>query len=243
MSGFRLKLSLLVFSLLPILVGLAIWQLSRYQDKKELEQVYENRRQLPPVTLSKLAEYQDPLYLPVEVTGKFDPTRYFLLDNQVWQGRAGYELIMPFKTDDDRWLLVDRGWIPMIHRDTWPKVNTEKSTQTIKGLVYRTFGKPFLLSEDIWGEGWPKRIQAIDFQRMKNALNLSMGDFTLVLDPGQPTVNQVRPLILNMKSDRHLGYAFQWFAMALVLMSLYVYRMRSGGRSSHDRNNHNRSAL
>ena len=157
MSGFKLKLSLLVFFLLPLLVGLGVWQLTRYQDKKNLEQVYENRRQLPPVSLALLDTYEDPLYLPVEVTGTFDSARYFLLDNQVWQGQAGYELIMPFRTTEGRWLLVNRGWIPMIQRDLLPEVKTEIAEQTLKGTIYRTFGKPFLLSDDPWSDDWPKR--------------------------------------------------------------------------------------
>ena len=241
MLGFKLKLSLLVFFLLPLLIGLGVWQVTRYQEKKDLEQVYENRRQLSPVSLSQLDVYQDPLYLPVEVTGTFDPIRYFLLDNQVWQGQAGYELIMPFRTNSGRWLLVDRGWLPMTQRDVLPMVNTEPVEQTLKGTIYRSFGKPFLLSEDQWRDDWPKRIQAIDFQRMNKALNESVGDVTLVLNPGQPTAKQVRPLTLNMKSDKHLAYAFQWFAMALVLIGLYIYRMRTGSRNNIKNNNSGRA--
>lgn len=231
MFGFKLKLSLLVFFLLPLLLGLGIWQYTRYQEKKSLEQVYENRRQLSPVALSQLKTFEDPLYLPVEVTGRFDASRYFLLDNQIWQGQAGYELIMPFQTRDGQWLLVNRGWIPMTQREVLPEVNTEIAEQTLKGVIYRSFGKPFLLSEDHWSNEWPKRIQAIDFPRMKSSLGGLVGEFTLVLNPGQPSTEQVRPLSLNMKSDKHLAYAFQWFAMAFVLVGLYIYRMRAGSRN------------
>ena len=226
MSGFKLKLSLLVFCLLPILVSLGVWQLSRYQDKKALEQVYESRRQLSPLSLSDLKDYADPLYLPVQVTGRFDADRYFLLDNQVYQGQAGYELIMPFQAEDGQWLLVNRGWIPMVSRDVLPEVVTDTSLQTIQGLIYRSFGDAFLLSEDIWSQDWPKRVQAMDFQRMKDVLDVPVMPNTLVLGQGQPAVEQVRPIVLNMKSDKHLGYAFQWFSMALVLLVLFFYRLR-----------------
>ena len=239
MSGFKLKLSLLVCCLLPLLVGLGVWQLSRYQDKQTLEKMYDERRQLPPFPLSKLDDYPDPLYLPVEVTGRFDTAQYFLLDNQVWQGQVGYELIMPLQTSDGQWLLVDRGWIPMSDRSVLPEITTNRDLQVIQGITYRSFGKPFLLSEDHWSPDWPKRIQAVNFQRMRDALGYPIPALTLVMNPGQSDAKRMRPLTLNMKSDKHLAYAFQWFAMAIVLLGLYLYRMRSGGRSNN--NNSRRS--
>lgn len=226
MSGFRLKLSLLVAVLLPVLVSLGIWQLSRYEDKLELERVYEHRRQLPPMQLSEIASYEDPLYLPLIVSGRFDSERYFLLDNQIYQGKPGYELLMPFITDGGKWLLIDRGWLPLVDRNTFPEVSTPEGQQTLVGNIYRSFGQSFLLTEDHWQNDWPKRIQSMDFQRMQAALEQQIPEITLVLNEHQPAVEQFRPITLNMKSQKHLGYAIQWFAMALVLIGLYIYRIR-----------------
>ena len=229
MLRFRLKLSLLVVVLLPILISLGVWQVSRYQDKLKLEQVYESRRQLAPLSLSSLSDlesWSDPLFLPLEVTGQFISNQYFLLDNQVFQGKPGYQVLMPFVSHGGDWLLINRGWIPLQNRETLPEITTPSGTQTIQGRIYRSFGDSFMLSEDLWSEGWPKRIQSLDFDRIEKTLNRKLPAITLVLSHGEPGAEQVKPISINMKSEKHLAYAIQWFAMALVLVGLYIFRMR-----------------
>ena len=226
MLSYRLKLSLLVAGLFPILVSLGVWQLTRYQEKLSLEQVYDARRYLMPLSFSDISAYTDPLYLPVKVTGQFVPDKYFFLDNQVHKGQAGYDLLMPFITSEGDWLLVNRGWLPLESREKLPEISTPKGTQVIQGSIYRPLGESFLLTEDLWRDDWPKRIQSLDFLRVDAALGRPVPAFTLVLSEAQPGTEQVRPILINMKSEKHLAYAFQWFAMALVLTGLYVFRMK-----------------
>ena len=225
MFAFRLKLTLLVIALLPVLVTLGFWQLSRYEQKLMLEQAYESRHALMPLTLSQAQLHEDPLFLPVTVSGRFDPDRYFLLDNQIYNGKAGYELFMPFLTDGGRWLLVDRGWIAAGNREQLPDVVTDSNHLVLTGFAYKPLGKPFMLAEDIWDEDWPKRIQAVDQPRISAAIEHPTPDFFLVLRAGEPGAEQIRPVVINMKSEKHLGYAFQWFAMALILLLLYGFQM------------------
>ncbi len=231
MFGFRLKLTLLVIATLPVLVSLGFWQLSRYEQKLMLEQAYESRHALEPLSLSQAQRHEDPLYLPFTVSGRFDPDRYFLLDNQVFQGEAGYELFIPFLTDDGAWLLIDRGWIVAGDRERLPEVMTDPEHLILTGFAYKPLGKPFMLAEDIWEEGWPKRIQAFDSLKISEAIESTTPDFYMVLRAGQPGAEQMRPMVINLKSEKHLGYAFQWFAMALVLLLLYGFQMIRSGKN------------
>ncbi len=234
MFGFRLKLTLLVIATLPVLVSLGFWQLSRYEQKLLLEQAYESRHALEPLTLPKVQHHQDPVYLPFTVSGRYDPDRYFLLDNQVFQGEAGYELFMPFLSDHGVWLLIDRGWIAAGDRELLPEVITDPGHLILSGFAYKPQGKPFLLAEDIWEEGWPKRIQALDPMKISEAIESVMPDFFMVLKAGQPGAEQMRPMVINLKSEKHLGYAFQWFAMALVLLLLYGFQMIRASKNKHN---------
>lgn len=231
MFGFRLKLTLLVIATLPVLVSLGYWQLSRYEQKLMLEQAYESRHALEPSTLSQVQHHEDPLYLPFTVSGRFDPDRYFLLDNQVFQGEAGYELFMPFQIDEGAWLLIDRGWIVAGDRERLPEVMTDPEYLILTGFAYKPLGKPFMLAEDIWEESWPKRIQALDTLKISEAIESTTPDFFMVLRAGQPGAEQMRPMVINLKSEKHLGYAFQWFAMALVLLLLYGFQMIRSGKN------------
>ena len=180
------------------------------------------------MSLSEVEGYQDPLYLPLSVTGQFVPDRYYLLDNQIFQSKPGYELLMPFITSSGQWLLVNRGWIPQINREVFPEVATPAGKQMITGLVYRPLGKPFVLEDTPWPEHWPKRIQALDFARVMVALGQNLPAITMVLDKQQPGSEQYRPITINTRSEKHLAYAVQWFAMALVLLGLFVYGIRRG---------------
>lgn len=229
--GFRTKLSLLVVLLLPLLLKLGFWQMSRYHEKLEIEQALAERQSMPPIQLSEVSRYADPLFLPVNVSGHFIVDRYFFLDNQIWQGQAGYSLIMPFVTDAGEWLLVNRGWLPAKSRDSFPEISTPSENVELSGQLYRLFGTPFTLGEDNWSEDWPKRIQAINFTKMSEALGQPLPLFTLVLN-GQVSnqaagsVLQVVPLEMKTTSQKHLGYAVQWFLMALVLLGLYLWQMK-----------------
>ena len=223
---------MLVLTLLPVLLMLGFWQLSRYEQKLSLERAYEARHTLEPLTFSELRCQQDPLYMPLTVSGRFDPNRYFLLDNQVFRGEAGYELYMPFLTDDGHWLLVNRGWIPAGQRQQLPDVITDSAHLVLTGFAYKPLGKPFMLAEDAWLEGWPKRIQAYNQGKIAKALEQSVPDFYLVL--GSEQAEQFRPMVVNLKSDRHMGYAVQWFAMALVMLLLYGFHMIRSGRNNNN---------
>ena len=235
MFGFRLKLTLLVIAILPVLVTLGFWQLSRYEQKLMLEQAYESRHALEPYSLSQVQHHDDPLYLPFTVSGRFDLDRYFLLDNQVFQGEAGYELFMPFLTDDGEWLLIDRGWIIAGDRELLPEVTTDPGHLVLTGSAYKPLGKPFMLAEDVWEEGWPKRIQAFDQFKVSEAIESATPDFFMMLRAGQSGAEQIRPMVINLKSEKHLGYAFQWFAMALVLLLLYGFQMIRAGKNNKNK--------
>ena len=237
MLSFRFKLSLLVIGLFPILVTLGVWQLTRYHEKLSLEQVYDARRYLTPLSFSDIHSYSDPLYLPLEVTGHYVSNRYFFLDNQIYKGKAGYDLLMPFVTLSGDLLLINRGWLPLDTREIFPEVSTPKERITLQGSVYRPLGESFLLDEDRWDDEWPKRIQSLNFSKVETALGEQVPAMTLVLSEEQPGAEQVRPVSINMKSEKHLAYAFQWFAMALVLIGLAIFRMKQARPAPYNNEN------
>ncbi len=225
--SYRVKLSLLVALLLPVLLKLGFWQLSRYQEKLDLEQSLRERLEIPVITLSEVDRYADPMYLPVKVSGRFVADQYFLHDNQIHQGQAGYDLLMPFVTNNGDWVLVNRGWLGSGFREVLPKISTPAGQQEITGSLYRLLGKSFTLGQDYWGTSWPKRIQSIDFSRVSEALNQSVPLFIFKLDQNESGSLQYRSQEFRTSSQKHLGYAVQWFLMSLVLSALYMWQMKS----------------
>jgi surfeit locus 1 family protein len=78
-----------------------------------------------------------PRYARIEVRGKWDGSRQFLLDNRTRDGRAGYEVLTPLALDDGRWLLVNRGSVPFGgYRDRLPDVGiVAPGCSEIRGLL------------------------------------------------------------------------------------------------------------
>ncbi len=60
----------------------------------------------------------------IAVSGRFEPSRQFLLDNRSHAGKPGYEVLTPFVLDDGQRILVNRGWVPFRgYRDQLPDVS------------------------------------------------------------------------------------------------------------------------
>src|SRR5690606_34163210 len=90
---FDWKLTLLYVLLLPLLLRLGFWQLSREQEKLDLLAVYDSRQQQAPVDLQTLDPAEDLQYRQVEFSGQADNDHVFLLDNRIVGGQVGYEVL------------------------------------------------------------------------------------------------------------------------------------------------------
>ena len=232
---YRTRVLTFVIVLLPVLIGLGLWQFGRYQEKLELEEQYQLRRQKS-FSVSDLQGLDDPCYLNVSASGQFDNSRNFLLDNKTLDGRVGFHVISPFETSTGEWLLVDRGWVSGLQdRSRLPEVAPVSGSVVITGQSWIPAGKAFLLAEDVWSSEWPKLIQSIDLPKMKTAMDVALQPWLLVLDSDQPGSFQRNFHIVNMPPSKHLGYSVQWFAMALALVLLGGYAVFRSNKN----NNHN----
>ena len=226
------RICLIVFAgvLLPILLYLGFWQLGRYEEKLVIEENLQLRR-FTPLSLDDLRELNDQRFYPLTITGTFDNSRYFLLDNRTFNGRVGFHVLTPFLTNNGELVLVDRGWIVgSFDRRHLPDIPQVYGLTTIVGQSWQPVGEAFLLKEDVWRTGWPKVIQAIDKQAMTNALQTDDADsidsiepWLLILDSDQPGSLQRNFHPTSMPAERHLGYAVQWFVMALALVLLTIW--------------------
>lgn len=122
--------TLVVALLLPLLVSLGFWQLSRGAEKSALLQTYAERRVAEPMASTELQYTTDPAFRRVRLHGQFDAEHSLLLDNSQRNGRVGVELLQPFHDQaSGLWLLVNRGWLPWPERRTPPIQDTHRSGQ------------------------------------------------------------------------------------------------------------------
>lgn len=189
---------------------------------------YATRQLLPSVSLASLKNraQRDLLYQPVALSGIIDNQHSFLLDNQVVNRKVGFRIFSVLQLKGGLSVLVDRGWVPGdFSRKVLPDIPAVSGQKKWQGILWRPAGQAFLLKKDVWSEVWPKVIQAIDMPAMEKSLGVSLFPWIVVLNSDQPGVFLYKAPMLNMKASRHLGYAVQWWLMALALVILCVFLM------------------
>ena len=224
---FDWKLSLLTALLLPLLLILGFWQLQREQEKLGLQQQHAARQNEAAVALEQLNPQDDLQYRQVEISGHFDNAHSFLLDNRIHQGQVGYDLITPFVTTVDSVVLVNRGWLPQgASREQLPALESILGEVNLRGSVYVPVGTPLVLGAAEPAAGWPRVIQVLEPTQMAAAAGYARRElfpYSVRLAEGAPGVLVRDWPVISMGPERHRGYAVQWFAMATMLLGLYLY--------------------
>lgn len=228
--GKSLGFHLLVLSVIVLCTWLGFWQLERAEEKRVLlEQIRQGRLQPAPFSEFLVQRHDGGLtpYAQYRVKGYYQSQYAFLLDNRTESGRVGYHLLMPFALADaaqaqalgSSWLLINRGWIaaPRLRSDL-PLVQTPNGMVEIQVQINEIAPIDHSESLDL---KWPLRVQQIDFQTFSEQIRhpLLAYEFRLA-DAGQAGVMLAQPVRPALQPDQHIGYALQWFTLALVL-SLY----------------------
>jgi cytochrome oxidase assembly protein ShyY1 len=91
--------------------------------------------------------------------------------------------------------------------------------------------------------GWPKRIQAIEMDKLRPAVKevagASLFPYSVRIDSGQPAALTVDWQIINVSPEKHTAYAVQWFTMGLALFIFFTLRssnlwqVLTGGTRKH----------
>jgi len=235
---FRPSLALtLVLAVLALLfLRLGMWQLER---KAEKEALFEAFASAPELSL-EAALARDEEFARVEARGRFDPQRHLLLDNRIWNGRAGVHVLTPFVLDDGRAVLVNRGWLPLAaDRRSLPEVATDGSERTLRGrLVRPPAGGPRLGDADLLvADRWPQLVTYFDPDAAAAALGEPLLPWLVQLDASEAggfEDRQWRPAV--MEPAVHGGYALQWLALLATTLIIWIVlglrRGRNEGKAS-----------
>ncbi len=232
-TGRRLEISwpftAVTVLMVSLMVLLGFWQLARAHEKRDLTELYASRQAAAALPLAELTSRNpnDLAYLSVELAGEFLPHRYFLLDNRIYQGRFGNEVVAVMQLAAGGFVLVNRGWVEADSaRRSLPRVPTLDGNVRVRGHVYVPPGDPYLLGDQAPPVGWPKRMQAVQMGPMAEALEVPVQQlfpFVVRLSAGEPGSLTVDWQVVNVSPEKHQGYAAQWFTMAFVLALLYLY--------------------
>ena len=206
---------------IAVTVAAGVWQLSRADEKARRQAQLEALRREPPVTVATSALTEsDLLYRRVRAVGSFAPEHTVYLDNRLRRGVPGFEIVTPFRIgDSERFVAVNRGWIAgNPRRDTLPEVRTPAGPLTVEGTVVPA--QRVYQFEHAGPEGKVWLSFSVDRMRKESGLDLQplLVQQESAQDDGLERVWE-RP---DSGRDKHLAYAFQWFALAFVMLVSYV---------------------
>jgi surfeit locus 1 family protein len=212
---------------LAAFVSLGTWQLSRAREKQALTDSFlAGSRDTVDTTGLGFADL--PRYQQLRVHGAYDPSRQILLDNMPSSvGRPGYRVLTPLERSDGLgWVLVDRGWVPLgTTRAELPEVAVGAGKREVSGILDRlpVPGLRVGPAAAPGATGWPRVMLFPAEADVESALGVDVELRIVLLDPGSPDgfERTWRPS-LGFGPERHLGYAVQWFAFAIVAVVMFV---------------------
>ena len=242
---YRVTAAAVFFSLLGLALG--FWQLDRAAQKEALQAAMHAQAGKVPwdnaevIALAAQGRMQESgvLYHPVRLEGTWLPAHTVYLDNRQMDAKVGFFVLTPLRLEPQGQLLVvQRGWIPrnFEQRAQLPEVQTPAGLVTVDGDIALVPSK--LYAPGAPGEG-PIR-QNLDLDQYRSQTGLPLEAFT-VRESGPPSQGLRRQWpVINFGIEKHYGYAFQWFALSLLVAGLYLWFQffRRPAATSRDIANH-----
>ncbi len=230
---FNLGTFLLYLALLTLLISLGFWQLGRADEKRDFlakQQLSAAKKIIKFVSVIN-DEPEELRYRKVEFSGQYDHKHQFLIDNQIFNGQAGYFVMTPFKLGNDPYkaVLVNRGWVVLNKdRTILPELSIATLSTTVTGRInnYPVVGI-HLAGAEIPTQGWPSVVQVIDNDMLSKKLGYSLYPFQIELDADMSD-GYSREWKKNtiISPEKHIAYAVQWFALAITLTILFIWFSR-----------------
>jgi len=208
-----------------VMFTLGQWQYEKGEYISNQQNKINERRYLPPVSMEELPhEQEDRIFVPVIVRGVFDTEHHFYFDNRIVNGFAGYDIFTPFRMDDGNTVLVNRGWLKQGRtRQDMPEFETVSSMVSFRALMDRPPSKDFMLADNVHSNiSWPMVLQYIDTQEISGMLGYEVMPMVLRLDKEADHGFYREIPVLNLDSAKNTGYAFQWYAMLVALLVIYI---------------------
>lgn len=213
---------LLALLVAAVFCGFGVWQLQRMHQKEAL------LAQVPP-SRAVAVTLEAAMRAPQSLHWLRDRLQFLpgtvLLDNQLRDGRAGVKVYQAARAQNGVAVLVDLGWLPLPANRQLPVVTPQAGWQQLEGLWAPApssglaLGPP--MSAAAQAQTWlATRLELPVIAQQFGLAPTELAPRVLRLDPALP-LGYTRDLELlpnTLPPSRHLGYAVQWFAMALAVL-------------------------
>ena len=218
--------TLFTITSLLILISLGTWQVYRLIWKNSLISNYLYKFNNEIIKYDKNFSFNNEFeYRRINIEGRFINEKEILIIGKTFEGNAGFHLITPFITKEEKLLLINRGWISeKLKLRSSRAFSLIEEDIVIDGIIRRPQKKAYFVPEnDPIGNFWftikPNQIEKalklesfdlekkfyVDALRNKGKLTLPIGV------SGSPSFR-----------NQHLTYAFTWYSLAITLIIVYL---------------------
>ena len=226
------KLWLLAVVVIALFCRAGVWQLDRAEQKRAM--LAESEKVLAERTPLSLSAAGDPArkagYDWAAGEGRFASAPAVLLDNQSRADRAGIRVYRVFLPDAAPPLLVELGWLPLPGDRRLPVIETPPGLVHVAGLLAPPPSPGIAGSQAMPQADGNLLAIGLDRAVLAGALKMpNLASRVLKLDPALK-LGYARDLDIlpnTLPPERHIGYAVQWFGLAIaVLVIALVLTMR-----------------
>lgn len=214
---------------IAIMVKLGLWQIDRGLEKQAIIDRHADAEFVYQPDAQTLIELTADTRISVRAT--LDPERYFLIDNQIYSGRAGYHVLVLASAPEfgHAYLPVNLGWIAAgFDRSALPHITLPSNELELEGRIRIPSNRPFLLQEQVFepAESWPVRIQFPELDKLREGMQLPLLPVILLLDEDNPNGFARDWPVVVMEPQRHYAYAVQWFGLSIAAFFVFLFASR-----------------
>ena len=208
----------LITATFAFLVSLGFWQLDRADEKRGIEASIKKVNNGKVELIVEESSLKNKEYFEVRLQGKYLSDKQFIYDNQIVNQISGYYVLTPYALEgQSKAILINRGFIPWNgRRDKLADIVIGQDAREIKVQISKPI-KRMELKPSETGIQFPVLIQSIEIQDMADIARIDFSSVIGLLDPSTSDgfIRKWEPYTGSI--EKHIGYAIQWFLMALVL--------------------------
>ena len=211
-------------------IKLSIWQVHRLAWKTNLITMVNSRIYQPPIEAPRKNQWSKLLndniaYLPVKLSGHF-LTNKDIYVTTVNNGQTGYWQMKILQRDDDSFVFINRGFVPMDLKNSsklrQPNFIESQNLKGILRLSEKSYG--FLYKNNLSTNKWYKR----NIKEMATKLNIPLSKVApyFIDESRQPLSAQKYPLggLTTISfPNSHLSYAITWFVLAFGVFCAMIF--------------------
>ncbi|HET6301713.1 SURF1 family protein [Microbacterium sp.] len=159
-------------------------------------------------------------WLPVEVVGEYLSDEQLLVRNRAHGGTAAFEVLVPFRTESGRVLVINRGWVPPGSEQRLPDEVPDPPSGEVTVVARLRPSEPLPASGRSADEGQVPTIHlplVADLVDPATAVDLEQTAYGLMAS--EDPAPAVRPQAVEAPSEDpgpHLSYAIQWILFAIM---------------------------